>query len=148
MANNNFCYIFFDDALLAKFEAFLNSSHLEFKSEPDPMDGINVHLAAANLSSEVIDAVEDRYNTLMDEQILLAESTEGWVTHQVVGVQLRLPSGQEHTVRLPAELARPLMANFSVDQIQAIFLAVTNAISNPNSDPICQKENDPLRAVF
>lgn len=131
-------YIFFDEALRDRFVQFVSARSISCQARQDTMEGFLVELPD-ELDEDVSDAIEAQYQTLMDEQMVLAESKEGWVSHQVAGVAITRPDGSTCVVRLPADIARPLLENFSPEQIHALVFAIANSLDNPVNGPLCHK---------
>lgn len=91
------------------------------------------------LADEQMTRLEEAYEALMDEQMLLAEEEEGWVTHQVMGIHLTRADGSLCTVRLKGEMARRLTEHFSAEEMHELVHAIAQGIENPISGPICHK---------
>jgi hypothetical protein len=130
-------YIFFDEALRDRFVQILTGSALASQSRADTMEGFVVELLQEP-DEGVLEAVEVHYQTLMDEQMVLAESREDWVTHQVVGVTVTRADGKPCVVRLPADVARPLLENFTAEQAQALVQAIAASLDAPSDGPLCR----------
>ena len=131
-------YIFFDEQLRDRFMQHVTQHSLGCEMRPDTMEGFVVELSEEP-EDEVLDALEAQYETLMDEQIALAECREGWITHQVAGVGITRADGSPCVVRLPAAVARPLLANFTTEQVQALVQAVAQSLENPIDGPLCKR---------
>ncbi|MBU0587085.1 MAG: hypothetical protein KJ852_00825 [Gammaproteobacteria bacterium] len=131
-------YIFFDAQLRDRFMQSVTQHALRCETRPDTMEGFVVELSEEP-DDEVLDALETQYETLMDEQIALAESREGWITHQVAGVGITRADGSPCMVRLPADIARLLLANFTAGQVQALVQAVAQSLENPVDGPLCKR---------
>jgi len=131
-------YIFFDEALRDRFLQFVSARSISSQTRQDAMEGFLVELSG-KLDEDVLDAIEAQYQALMDEQIVLAESVEGWVSHQMAGVEISRPDGNTCVVRLPADIARPLLENFSPEQIHTLVSAIASSLDNPGNGPLCRK---------
>lgn len=131
-------YIFFDEQLRDRFMQHVMQHALGCETRPDTMEGFVVELSEEP-EDEVLDALEAQYEMLMDEQIALAESREGWITHQVAGVGITRADGSPCVIRLPADVARPLLAHFTTEQVQALVQAVAQSLENPIDGPLCKR---------
>lgn len=131
-------YIFFDEALRDRFVQFLAGRSLNCQTRDDTMEGFLVELSE-ELDEDVSDDIEAHYQALMDEQMVLAESKEGWVSHQVAGVTITRPDGSSCVVRLPADIARPLLAHFAPEQIHALVQAIAHSLDKPIDGPLCRR---------
>ena len=131
-------YIFFDDALRDRFVRFVSAQSIACHTRQDAMEGFVVELPDEP-DDAVMDAIEAQYQALMNEQMLMAESKEGWVNRRVASINLTRPDGSHCAVRLPAEVARPLLEHFAPDQIHALVLAIAHSLDNPIDGPLCRK---------
>jgi len=132
-------YIFFDEALRDRFVRFLTDRGIASHSRADEIEGSVVALPD-DLADEVMDAIEDEYGLLMDEQMALAEAREGWVTHQAVGISVTLADGQSRQVRLPPDIARRLLEHFTAEETHELVTAIARSLENPKDGPLCHKE--------
>lgn len=131
-------YIFFDADLRDRFLQALSQRALACQTRADAMEGFVVSLPMEP-DEETLDAIEEEYEALMDEQMLRAESRPDWVSHQVAGVQITRSDGSPAVVRLPASIARGLLENFSTDEIHALVTAIAHSLDNPVNGPLCKK---------
>jgi hypothetical protein len=131
-------YIFFDEALRDRFVQYLTAQSIACRSRPDAMEGWVVELPDES-DDDVSQAIEARYEVLMDEQMVLAESRQDWVSHRVVGVPITRGDGTSCVVRVPAEIARPLLEHFTPEQVHALVLAIAHSLDNPIDGPLCRK---------
>jgi hypothetical protein len=131
-------YIFFDEALRDRFTQYLAQHGVASQSRADTMEGFVVALDGEP-GEDVLDEVEDLYEALMDEQMLLASSRPGWVTHQVAGVTITRADGSTCVVRLPADVARPLLEHFTAQQAHDLVQAIASSLENPVNGPLCKR---------
>lgn len=131
-------YILFDEALRDRFVQFLSAQSIDCQARQDAMEGFLVELPD-DLDEDVLDAIETEYQALMDEQMVLAESKEGWVSHQVAGVTITRTDGSSCVVRLPAEIAKPLLEHFAPEQIHTLVVAIARSLDNPIEGPLCRR---------
>lgn len=131
-------YIFFDETLRDRFVQLLAEHALPCKTRPDAMEGFVVELYDEP-DDALLEKIEGHYQSLMDEQLVLAESRPGWVTHQVVGVTITRADGSPGVVRLAADVARPLLEHFSAEQVHDLVQAIANSLDSPVDGPLCQR---------
>ena len=136
-----FEYMFFDEALRDRFMAFASAHGIDSTMRQDEIAGFVVVLPD-ELDDELQDAVEAEYDSIMDEQMLLAESDEELVSHHVVGINVTLADGTTRAVRLPPAIARRLLEHFTPDEVHEIATAIAQSIENPIDGPICRKAPD------
>jgi hypothetical protein len=131
-------YIFFDAELRDRFVQAVSAWNLVYQTRADTMEGFVVALPEEP-DEATLDALEETYEALMDEQLLLAESRPDWVSHQVAGVQITRADGSACTVRLPATMARSLLASFSAEEVHELVTAIAHSLDNPVNGPLCKK---------
>ncbi len=129
-------YIFFDEALRDRFVQFAAARAIGCRCRQDTMEGLIVELPD-ELDEEASAAIDAQYQALMDEQMVLAESTQGWVSQRSAGVPITRADGSSCVVRLPAEIARPLLEHFTPEQVHALVLAIAHSLDNPGDGPLC-----------
>jgi hypothetical protein len=131
-------YVFFDELLRDRFVRVVSQHSLIFQARPDTIEGFVVEVSGEP-DEDVLDALEVEYEKLMNEQMVLAESREGWVTHQVAGVTVARANGTPCVVRLSASIARPLLEHFTTDQIHDLVQAIAQSIEKPIDGPLCKR---------
>lgn len=133
-----FEYMFFDDALRDRFVAFATAHGVASTVRPDEIAGFVVTLPDG-LADDLQDAIEAEYDTIMEAQMLLAESDSDLVSHHATGITVTLADGSTRAVRIPPPIARRLFEHFTVDEIHEIASAIAQSIESPSDGPICRK---------
>jgi hypothetical protein len=136
-----FEYMFFNEALRDRFVAFASERGIASTVRKDRIEGFVVELPDG-LADELQDAVEAEYDSIMDEQMLLAESDEELVSHHVAGVTVTLADGTTRVVRIPPPIARRLFEHFTPGEVHEIASAIAQSVENPIDGPICRKAPD------
>ncbi|MHB1092965.1 hypothetical protein [Thiobacillus sp.] len=131
-------YMFFDDALRDRFVAFATAHGIASTVRKDEIAGFVVALPD-DLDDALEEAVEDEYESIMDIQMLLAESDEGLVSHAVAGVTVTLADGSIRDIRIPPPIARRLFEHFTPAEVHEIATAIAQSIENPIDGPLCYK---------
>ena len=138
-----FEYMFFDEALRDRFVSIVGDRGVACELRADAIEGFVVEGFVVEvpdgLPDDLMDAIDAEHANLMNEQMVQAESTEGWVTHQVAGVDVTLADGRSFVVRLPGPIARQLLENFTPDDVQALVTAIAESIEHPINGPLCKK---------
>ena len=80
-----FEYIFFSEALRDRFLAFAAGHGIASTVRPDAIAGFVITLPEG-LADDLQAAIESEYESIMDEQMLLAEADEELVSHHAVSV--------------------------------------------------------------
>jgi hypothetical protein len=131
-------YIFFDPDLRDRFMQALSARALACETRADAMEGFVVSLPVEP-DEGTLEAIEEEYEALMEEQMLRAESRPDWVSHRVAGVPITLSDGSPCTVRLPPDVARKLLEHFSTEDVREIVTAIAHSLENPIDGPLCKK---------
>ena len=131
-------YTFFNQDLRERFIQTATKMGLASRVWDDTMEGSVVELAD-DLSDEQMASLESEYEALMDEQMVLAETEEGWVTHQAMGINVTLSDGRSCSIRLQGEMARRLAESFSPEEIHELVNDIARSIENPINGPICKR---------
>jgi hypothetical protein len=91
------------------------------------------------MEDDLQDTIDDEYDSIMDEQMLLAEADEELVSHHAFGVTVTLEDGSTRAVRIPPAVARRLLEHFTPDEVHEIATAIVQSAENPIHGPICHK---------
>jgi len=127
-------YIFFDANLRDRFVAYANGLSVACELQDDNM-GMVVRVAD-DLNDELMDALETHYEELENEQSQLMAQIDGGL-RSLAGFSLVLPDGAITTVPLQPEVANRLLANFSIDEIQALFSTIARCALEPKEKHLC-----------
>lgn len=136
-----FEYMFFDETLRDRFVDFTSARGIVSAVRKDEIAGYVVELPDG-LTDSLQEEVEDEYDAIMDEQMLLAESDEELVSHHVAGVMVTLADGTTRAVRIPPPIARRLFEHFSPDEIHEIATAIAQSVENQVDGPLCRKPSE------
>jgi len=133
-----FEYMFFDEALRDRFVDFASARGIASTVRQDVIAGFVVDLPDG-LADELQDAFEAEYDSIMDEQRLLAESDAELVSHHAAGVTVTLADGTTRAIRIPPAIARRLLEHFTPEEVHEIATAFAQSVENPVDGPICRK---------
>jgi hypothetical protein len=131
-------YTFFNQHLRARFIEFAAEQGLVCRTRDDTMEGSVIELPD-DMDDEQMSVLEETYEALMDEQMLLAGDEEGWVTHRVMGITINRADGSVQAVRLHGDVARRLAEHFTPAEIHELVQAIAQNIENPIPGPVCRK---------
>jgi hypothetical protein len=131
-------YIIFDEALRDRFVAFASSHGIACTVRPDAIAGFIVELPDG-LADELQNAIEAEYESIMNEQMLLAEADEELVSLHAVSVSVTLTDGTTRAIRIPPPIARRLLEHFTPDEVHEIVTAIAHSVENPIDGPLCRK---------
>lgn len=132
-------YIFFDASLRDSFVEYVQGLKVAFDLQEDNMGMIVA--VSDDLAEELMDALENRYEELQDEQAQMMSHAEGGF-NSLAGFSVVLPDGKMGMVPLQPEIANRLLANFSIEEIQSLFSAVARVALDPAEKHLCQILHD------
>ena len=92
-----------------------------------------------DLGDTIEASLEHLYDELQEAQSSLMDQMEGGTQKHVAGFRLDLPDGQFCMVALDPDIANRLLANFSLEEIQALFATVGRNALNPLDSPLCKR---------
>ena len=132
-------YIFFDPDLRERFAQIVATHGLACATREDAIEGHVVQLVDEP-DDDVLAALEQTYEELLQEQMLRAEDRADWGSHQAVSLHITRADGSPAQVRLPPAVARPLMENFTAEQAHDLVQAIAHSLENPLDGPLCRKD--------
>jgi hypothetical protein len=128
-------YIFFEAPLRNAFIEYAESLGVVCTLQHDSM-GLIVAVPE-DIGEAKEDALEARYDELQEEQSQLLAEAEGGV-NRLAGFRFSLPNGESRMVPLHTDVANRLLAQFNLDEIQALFDAVARSAVNPAEEHLCK----------
>ncbi len=134
----SFEYVFFNEELRDRFVHFVSEKGIASQMRQDEVEGFVVRLPEET-ADDVSDAIEDEYDALMREQMVLAENDASWATRQVMGVEVSLANGKRCLVRIEGAMSRRLSEHFTPQEIHELVEIIARNIENPVDGPICRK---------
>jgi hypothetical protein len=132
-----FEYVFFDEALRDRFVGFANSHGIASAVRRDEIEGFVVELPDG-MADAMQESVDAEYDSLMDEQMLLAEADGEMVGKRAASVTATLADGSTRSVRLPAPVARRLLEHFAPEEVHEIVSAIAQSLEDPIDEPLCR----------
>lgn len=129
-------FMFFDETLMQRFLDFARDRGLACNAAPDRVAGWVVGLPEA-MDTDLLAAIEARYDELMAEQETMTEQQTDWVEAHLAGVEVILGDGRVHTVRLEAPLAKRLLEHFAPREMQALVEAIARSLAADGDRPLC-----------
>ncbi len=120
-------YIFFEASLRSAFVEHAESLGIVCTLHDDTM-GLVVAVPE-DIAEDLEDALETRYDELQEAQAQLLTAEEGGLK-RLAGIRFELPDGQSRMVPLHPDMASRLLAEFSPEEIQALFEAVAGSAMN------------------
>ena len=133
-----FEFMFFNEALRDRFVDFAAARGVAATVRQDPITGFVVELPEG-LDDAQEDAIDAEYESLMQEQALLAEMDEDLVSHQAAGITVTLADGTPRMIRIPPPIARRLFEHFTPEEVHEIATAIALSVETPVDGPLCRK---------
>lgn len=133
-----FEYMFFDQELRQNFIDFAHNQGVSCDASEDSM-GL-LALVPEDIPDPVSDSLDDYYDDLMEQQAERVDLADSAATHQAAGIRVTLRDGRPCMIRLEPALANPLLAAFSLDEIQALVQAIARSVENPDDGPVCKRQ--------
>lgn len=136
-------YVFFNERLRDDFIARAAELGVacELSSDATADEDVAALLVAVadDIPDATLDALEDCYDALMDEQSDIVAQEDGWLENRVAGVSVTLADGTVRTIRLDPDLANRLLQTFSVEEIHDLVTAVAKSLAAPEEPRLCQE---------
>lgn len=133
-----FEYMFFDHDLRRQFIDFAHDHGVQCEAVEDSM-GL-VAALPEDIPEAVSDALERRYDELLELQSERVDRAEGAATHQAAGVRVTLGDGRPCMIKLEPSLVNRLLAAFSLEDVQHLVQAIAHSVENPTDEPVCRRE--------
>lgn len=129
-------YVLFDEALRDRFVQFVQAKNLNCEMRADAVAGYVIQVPD-DLPEDIEDALEEEYDTLMEQQQDMVESAEGSVDRTLMAVEAVLADGRQLSICLPAVYARRLYEHFSLDEIRDLVTTIAQEAVEPQSGSMC-----------
>lgn len=131
-------YIFFDQRPWRLFIDFLRDEGLapEFVEEDQ---GLLVRLPD-DTDDRLMDAIEARYDELLDMNEQLFSEQEGEAHVHRAGVSVSLGDGRVVEAGVPPALLNRILEVISTDELGQLVSAIVDAVENPDERPFCQRD--------
>ena len=128
-------YIFFEASLRSAFVEYAEGLRITCTLHDDTM-GLVVAIPE-DIAEDLEDMLEERYDELQEEQTQLLAEEEGGLK-RLAGFRFELPGGQSRMVPVQPDIANRLMAEFSLEEIQALFEAVARSAVSTEENSLCK----------
>jgi hypothetical protein len=133
-----FEYIFFDASLANALASFATALGVPAQVRPDTMGGWVVQVPE-DMPAAAEDAIEHEYDRLMLQQREVLDAADGADAHDVLGVQVTLPGGDNCLVRIPPDLGRRLVTEFNFEEVHQLVSLIAAQVLQPPDGPLCRK---------
>ena len=127
-------YIFFDEALCARFIEFARQLGVPCQQKQDPM-GITVAVPE-DLDDSVADSLETHYDQLLEEQADLTGEAEPGQKH-AAAICITLVDGRPCSIRIDPAIMGRLMGCLSIEEIHELATTIARNVENPDNKPLC-----------
>lgn len=127
-------YVFFDEGIRAKFLDFLHEQGVDARSNNE--DGFIVEVPE-DLDDEVADAIDARYELLLQETAALMEEGDDAMEKNVAGVTFELANGEACTVRLDPDIVARVLNCLTMEEFRDMVQLIARRIEKPDNSPLC-----------
>lgn len=126
-------YVFFEESIRDKFVAFLIDAGVHHCVADD---GMTVEVDE-NIDNTTGDAIDNCYETLLQENMELMEQGEDALEKNVAGVQVQLADGAICTVRLDPDLVGRILGCISMAELRDMVQEVAHWVELKDNSPLC-----------
>ena len=127
-------YVFFKEAIRDKFISFL----VERKAAHQLGEGEGLLVEVSEeIDNDTWDAIDHRYETLLQETAELMEQGEDALEKNVAGVQVQLANGDPCTVRLDPDLIARILGCISMEELRDMVQDVAHWVEMKDNSPLC-----------
>jgi len=141
-------YVFFDESLAKRFQAYCNQLGVNSELEKDLThtddDSFTVVIKEVP-ADDITDQIEEQYSEMLfgEQAAQIEGNSEAGVLADACGVQVQLPSGEFTTVAIQSEIMNKILSVLTVDELQQLLSQVAEDIENPKNGPICSRKDLP-----
>ena len=131
-------YIFFNQKTCSLFEKAATSS------EAGPVihceDNYFTAMLSEDLDEVVLEELEDYYDELMDmDRNLSEQQKDSSQTIHTTAITIQLKDGRNVYASVAPELLARVMQSISMDDLNTLVCAITEAVENPDERGLCQR---------
>jgi len=132
-------YIFFNKKTCNLFEKAATSSGL--KPIIDCQEEYFTVTLAEDSDEDALEKLEDFYDELMDMDRALAEKQQDDLSESinVAGITIQLKDGRNVYASVSPDLLNKVMQSISVDELNTLVCAITEAVEDPDERGLCQR---------
>ena len=127
-------YVFFKETIRDKFVSFL----VERKADHQLGEGEGLLVEVSEeIDDDTWDAIDHRYETLLQETAELMEQGEDALEKNVAAVQVQLADGAPCTVRLDPDLVGRVLGCISMEELRDMVQEVAHWVEMRDNSPLC-----------
>ena len=96
---------------------------------------------AEDSDEDILEKLEDYYDELMDMDRLLAEQQQDDESGNIstAGITIQLKDGRNVYASVSPDLLNKVMQSISVDELNTLVCAITEAVEDPDERGLCQR---------
>lgn len=136
-------FIFFHQTPKKRFETFLDSLKVPYKSDTQFQESIEEAGFTVNISDhyelDIIDKIEDFYDEMMDLNEELVSEQEAGAEIKNAGISVNLSDGSVVLADVDPNLIYKLSGALTPAEIMELVSAIADAVENPDSRPLCKR---------
>ncbi|MBI5462663.1 MAG: hypothetical protein HY941_10810 [Gammaproteobacteria bacterium] len=130
-------YIFFHAALSAEFTERLQALSIPFESQDDAMGFVVA--VPEDMDEALIDQVNELYESLLAKSEGLLEQEDPAAEKNIAAITLNLHDGRAVQALVRPDLLNRVLEVISLQELNELVEAITDAVDNPDERPICQR---------
>jgi hypothetical protein len=127
-------YVFFDEAIRESFLQFLRERGVDARA--NDADGCIAEVPE-DLDDELAEAIDEKYELLLQETAALMEEGEHALEKNVAGVTFQLSDGTPCTVRLNPDLVARVLNCLTMEEFRDMVQLIASGVENPDNRPLC-----------
>lgn len=131
-------YVFFNQPVADRFARYLTEMGIDSRQEKEPVhDGVVVKFSEDALSEEQWDAIDEHYDTLLDEDRVEFEKQADEQSVRKAGIYIALEDGCQTLAMVDPDVMNRMLTVVSMDELNAFVHEVARSVENPDDTPIC-----------
>ena len=132
-------YVLFHEQPFQQFIDWLESK--DVSPETSKEDGIYEIKIPEDLDEELLDAIDEKYETMMDISQALTddEEKENQQGHHMAGIVVSLRDGSISYADVDPNLLGRVMGAISPEELGVIVSAIADAVENPQPEAYCHR---------
>ncbi len=131
-------YIFFTQSVCDKLCRFLAERGIDHDISSD--NGVITVSHTDDLSDDLLEQIESYYDELFDEESAIINDPLAMdaAEKDLVGVGTELADGRLIQIRLPADITRRLLNQFTTEEVRKLVNDIAAQVENPIDGPLCK----------
>ena len=132
-------YVLFHQIPYSKFVEYLNTAKIAMNTSLK--DGVYTISIPVDISDELVDSIEERYDELLDmsRELLAEETPQGKRNFSIATMIVGLASGETSNAHIRPDLLYRIMNVIDEKELGEFVQAIAEAVENPDNRSYCHK---------